>query len=91
MDWIIELFVWLVYDVRFVGCFGFKYWCFEFDVGYGRYYWFLGSDYIFWDYEGFKFWGIKIGYFRRLGLNIEILDWLKTYENYVIIFIGDDL
>ena len=81
----------LVYAMKFVGCFGFKYWCFEFDVGHGGYWWFLGSDDIFWDYEGFKFWDIKIGYFRSLGLNMEIRDWLKTYENYVIIFIGDDL
>ena len=81
----------LVYAMKFVCYFGFKYWCFEFNVGHGEYWWFLRSDDIFWDYEGCKFWDIKIGYFRSLGLNIEIRDWLETYKNYVIIFIGDDL
>ena len=51
----------------------------------------LESDDIFWDYEGLKFEKFKIGYLRSLGLNIEIHDWLETYGNYVIIFIGDDL
>ena len=27
----------LVYTMKFVGCFEFKYWCFEFDVGHGEY------------------------------------------------------
>ena len=50
----------------------------------------FGKWWYIWDYESFKFWEIKINYFRSLGLN-ELNLWLiGNLRELCDYFIGDD-